>query len=208
MHPATRLPMRLPALAAALTVSLAACADGTDPTAPAASAGTVAALSRTAGPPNAPAPSQAQVQYEIKFMTDMIDHHHMAIMMSEMCLERAIHEELIAQCEQIIAAQSAEIEQMQGWLQEWYGLSYEPQMKPGDMKMMERMAAMSPEEFEIAFMEMMIKHHTKAVKEGERCLERAYHEELRELCANIVETQTEEITLLQSWLCAWYGICR
>jgi len=73
---------------------------------------------------------------------------------------------------------------------------------------MEKLAALSPEEFEIAFMEMMIKHHAKAVKEGEHCLERAYHEELRQLCENIIATQTEEIALMQAWLCAWYGICR
>ena len=34
-----------------------------------------------------------------------------------------------------------------------------------------------------------------------------HHEELRELCENIIATQTAEIELMQSWLCHWYGIC-
>ena len=43
---------------------------------------------------------------------------------------------------------------------------------------------------------------------GEHCLDKAYHTALQQLCQNIVQTQTEEMALMQSWLCAWYGICR
>lgn len=80
-------------------------------------------------------------------------------------------------------------------------------MKPGAMRQMERMAALSPAEFEIAFMGMMIKHHAKAVKAGEHCLVRAYHAELEALCEDIIATQTREIALMESLRCAWYGIC-
>ena len=156
----------------------------------------------------APAPSQRTARYEIDFMQDMIDHHAMAVMMAEMCVDKAVHKELRRLCEDIIAAQTAEIEQMQSWLQQWYGISYAPQMKPADQRMMERLAALSPQEFEIAFMQMMIEHHEKAVREGETCLRRAYHPELIELCENIIEAQTAEIELMQEWLCAWYGICQ
>lgn len=43
----------------------------------------------------------------------MIDHHHMAVETSEICLAKAVHAELRQMCEQIIAAQSREIEQLQ-----------------------------------------------------------------------------------------------
>ena len=59
-----------------------------------------------------------------------------------------------------------------------------------------------------AFMEMMIKHHSKAVKEAEQCLERAEHSEMRSLCQNIITTQTAEIQQLETWLCQWYGECQ
>lgn len=36
-------------------------------------------------------------------------------------MDRAYHAELRALCENIIVAQSAEIEQMQTWLCQWYG---------------------------------------------------------------------------------------
>jgi uncharacterized protein (DUF305 family) len=157
---------------------------------------------------SAPAPSPSTSNFEIKFMTDMIDHHQMAVMMAEMCIAKAIHPELRSLCESIRTAQMAEIEEMQAWLQDWYGITYQPVMKPGDQQMMERLAALSGAEFEIAFMEMMIKHHEKAIKEGQHCLDKAYHAELRELCQNIITTQSAEIALMETWLCQWYGQCR
>jgi uncharacterized protein (DUF305 family) len=102
----------------------------------------------------------------------------------------------------------AGIEKMRAWLQNWYGITYEPVMKPGDEKMMERLASLSGAEFEIAFMDMMIKHHEKAIKEGRHCLDKAYHAELRELCDSIIRTQSAEIAQMQTWLCQWYGECR
>ena len=157
---------------------------------------------------SAPAPSRSASNFEVKFMTDMIDHHHMAVMMADMCIAKAIHPELRSLCENIRTAQMTEIEEMQAWLQDWYGITYEPMMKPGDEKMMERLASLSGAEFEIAFMEMMIKHHEKAIKEGRHCLDKASHAELRNLCENIIRTQSAEIARMQTWLCQWYGECR
>lgn len=154
-----------------------------------------------------PAPDKSTAKYEIAFMQDMIDHHAMAIMMSEMCLEKAVHDELRTLCQEIISAQQQEITEMQSWLLEWYGISYSPQMKPGEMRMMEKMAQMSGAEFEIEFMEMMIKHHLKAIREASKCVDRVYHGQLRELCENIITSQAAEIEQMRTWLCQWYGIC-
>ena len=90
----------------------------------------------------------------------------------------------------------------------WYGISYEPMMKRGAERQLDKMAEMSSSEFEIAFMEDMIRHHARAIRDGEHCLERAYHEQLIELCESIIEAQSEEIELMQAWLCEWYGECR
>jgi uncharacterized protein (DUF305 family) len=154
-----------------------------------------------------PAPKKAQAKFEIKWMTGMIDHHHMAVMMGELCVDRAVHPELVAMCEEMVSAQMAEIEQMQGWLLDWYGVVYEPQMKPRDERMIARMADMEGEEFEMAFMEMMIRHHSQAIREGRVALRRTYHPELRDLAANIIETQSVEIVIMREWLCDWYGRC-
>lgn len=155
-----------------------------------------------------PAPATETARYEVAFIEDMIDHHAMAVHMATMCEEKAVHEDLAALCAEMRAAQQQEIESMQAWLQDWYGVSHAPVMKRGHEREMAKLAALSPEQFEIAFMEMMIKHHAGAIREGSRCLERAYHDALLDLCAGIIETQAMEIQLMRSWLCEWYAICR
>lgn len=55
-------------------------------------------------------------------MRSMIRHHWGAIREAEKCLDRAEHQDLLAQCEEIKSVQLGEIEMMQTWLQEWYAL--------------------------------------------------------------------------------------
>lgn len=153
----------------------------------------------------APAPDTSTARYEIDFLERMIDHHAMAVEMSSLCDGRAVHPELLSMCSQIVSAQQEEIAMMQSWLQGWYGVSHEPMM--GGMRQMEKLAALSGAEFEVAFMQMMIKHHRGAVREGSQCMDRAYHEELRTMCEDMVVTQTLEIGQMREWLCAWYSIC-
>ncbi len=154
-----------------------------------------------------PAPTRSQAEYEIRFMTEMIDHHAMAVMMAEMCVSKAVHDELRALCEDIIATQQQEIATMQTWLQTWYNVTHAPEMPRGMQEHMDRMAEMSGAEFEIEFMKMMIRHHWKAVVRASGCIDRAYHPELIAMCADIVEAQVAEIQQLRTWLCDWYSVC-
>lgn len=59
--------------------------------------------------------------FEQRFIEAMISHHQGAIDMAEMALQMSEREEIRILAEAIIAAQDAEIEMMQGWLEEWYG---------------------------------------------------------------------------------------
>src|SRR5699024_7584054 len=108
---------------------LTACSDLTQPTDPLRAGG--ASLADAA---SAPAQGPMAANYEIRFMEGMIDHHMMAVMTGELCIEKAVHEELRSLCEQIVGTQIQEIQTMQSWLSDWYGVSYEPQMKPGMTK--------------------------------------------------------------------------
>ena len=204
-RPPTR-PRRARLVACLASVAVGACAPDAAlvPRQPHDAAAILAAAPGTA---SAPAPDRRTARWEIDFMQDMIDHHMMAVMTARVCVEKAVHEELRALCQDIIAAQSAEMEQMQSWLRQWYGVSHEPRMTPGMELKVEKLASLSGAEFEIAFMEMMIRHHEKAIKKGEECLDRAYHAELRQLCENIIAAQTEEIARMRAWLCEWYGEC-
>lgn len=55
------------------------------------------------------------------FIENMIVHHESAIAMSEILLQSTRREELEQLAQDIIAAQSREIDLLQGWLKEWYG---------------------------------------------------------------------------------------
>jgi uncharacterized protein (DUF305 family) len=154
-----------------------------------------------------PAPGNAAARYEQDFLQDMIHHHMMAVHMASLCEGRAVHPEFLATCTQIVTTQQQEITTMQSWLHDWYGAMHDPAMTPGHMREMEKLAALAGAEFEVAFMQIMIKHHHGAVRQGTRCMERAYHEELRTLCEDMVVTQTLEIGQMRDWLCEWYQIC-
>jgi uncharacterized protein (DUF305 family) len=55
---------------------------------------------------------------------------------------------------------------MQSWLQPWYGITYEPRMTPGMERQVEELASRSGAEFEVEFLEEMIRHHAKVAREG------------------------------------------
>lgn len=157
---------------------------------------------------SAPAPEPRRAEYEIGFLTGMVDHHAMAVQMASICQTKAVHAELAELCTDMRTAQQSEIVQMQAWLQGWYGVMHEPVMKPSDMQQMEKMAALSGAAFEIEFMDMMTRHHLVALREAAGCLWRAYHGELTDLCEGMIEDQLLEIQAMQLWLCQWYGRCK
>ncbi|NMR32281.1 DUF305 domain-containing protein [Crystallibacter degradans] len=185
-----RISKRIPAAAASAVLALGAVVGTGAVTAPAVA--------------DAPAQSEAAASYEVGFLQDMIDHHAMAVAMSQTCLQKATHQELKELCQSILEAQQQEIGQMQTWLHDWYGITYEPKMSEGDMRSMDRFETYTGAEYEIRFMQSMIRHHWAAVREAEECLESAEHAELTELCSNIREVQLAEISQMQTWLEQWY----
>ena len=76
---------------------------------------------------------------EVRFLQGMIDHHQMALDMAQHCLERASTPVVVDLCQNVIDAQSAEISKMQGWLLEWYGITYTPMSMLEMMEMMDMM---------------------------------------------------------------------
>jgi uncharacterized protein (DUF305 family) len=157
---------------------------------------------------DAPAGDPEVAAYEVEFLTMMIDHHQMAVHMSELCLERAVHDKLSRLCERIMETQAEEIALMQSWLLDWYGIEHEPAMDdPAHHEQMMMLQELSGEAFEAAFLAMMISHHAMAVEDGSECVATAEHRELRTLCRRIVASQQREIMQMRMWLCRWYGEC-
>lgn len=79
---------------------------------------------------------------EVRYLEGMIDHHQMALDMAQDCLTKATTESVKTLCQNILDAQSAEIETMQGWLSTWYGIDYAPMPMSDFMDMMDMMDMM------------------------------------------------------------------
>jgi uncharacterized protein (DUF305 family) len=153
-----------------------------------------------------PAPERDQRRFEENFLTAMIDHHFGGVKMAELCTGRTLHPELQKLCDEIKAAQTAEITKMQSWLQSWYGINHAPELDRKMQRQIDALSKLTGAEFEKAFMTAMIKHHSDAAKESIECLNQAYHPEMLNLCAMMIGAQGDEIAMMRIWLQQWYGI--
>ncbi len=61
------------------------------------------------------------VPYDLRFIEAMIPHHEGAIAMAQDALQKTEHAEIRDLAQAILAAQRAEIEQMEQWKLDWYG---------------------------------------------------------------------------------------
>lgn len=156
------------------------------------------------------APITRAERAELRFLEGMMDHHQMALDMANDCGQKAQDQTLRTLCENIIAAQSAEIAQMQGWLKDWYGVEYAPMpmdthSMPGmsmpdpamSMGMMAGLNQLEGRAYEIAWVESMIDHHDDALHMSERLLQQVVHDELRTLATDIIKDQAAEIHMME-----------
>jgi len=153
-----------------------------------------------------PAPEREQRRFEIEFLTMMIDHHFGAVKMAELCDGRTVHTDLLNLCHQIKTAQTAEIAMLQGWLQNWYGVSHAPELDRKMQQQVDRLSELTGAAFEKTFMAIMIRHHAAAVDRGREALLKAWHAELLNMAAKMIGDQGDEIAMMRIWLIQWYGV--
>ncbi len=66
--------------------------------------------------------AKSGADFEIEFLSAMVDHHAMAILMAAPVLMSGHHADLYTLAEEIVIAQGREIKQMDEWLNAWYGV--------------------------------------------------------------------------------------
>jgi uncharacterized protein (DUF305 family) len=156
--------------------------------------------------------AEMAVGSELEFLAGMVPHHQGALDDAQLALERSERPEVRGLAQEIIAAQEAEIAQMNGWLDAWYpegnreGVAAE--MGAAMMHMeMPRLEGLSGDAFDRAFLEGMIMHHQMAIQMADSLLEQdlVAHEEVGTLAEEIRRTQEAEIAEMQGWLAEWYG---
>jgi hypothetical protein len=86
------------------------------------------------------------------------------------------------------------------------GGHYHGQEEAHDMSMTSMTKALEEkngEEFDKAFLELMIEHHQGAVDTASEVLQKANHAELKAFAENIIAVQTHEIDTMKTWQQAW-----
>lgn len=146
--------------------------------------------------------SHASVESEHAFLVEMIAHHEEAIDAAGE-LARSERPEMRAFGLRIIESQSAQVEQMQAWLDEWYAdrsddVDYDPMMRDLD--------DLSGDELDEAFLSDMIGHHMGAVMMSQQLIVRdlADHPAVERLAVDIRDEQTREIAMMRRWLGDWF----
>lgn len=151
-------------------------------------------------------PGMGNAPYDALFIDSMIVHHEGAIAMAEQALVDAERPEIRQLAETIISAQQAEIAQLREWRSAWYpdpGPTNGLQMETGPMEVANGSAP-----FEQRFIEAMIPHHEGAIAMARDALQKAEHQELKDLAEAIIAAQESEIGQMRRWLQEWYGIAR
>lgn len=146
--------------------------------------------------------------FDIAYMSMMIDHHKGAVEMAQAILKVSKDARIRKAAQEIIAVQNKEIIQLTGWLRSWYGVAPSQRymaMMRADMQAMMDTAMMgmmpghgsSPDR---AFLEGMMPHHQDAVEMSKLCLEKAARAELKGFCRGVIDVQSREIEQYRQWL--------
>lgn len=142
---------------------------------------------------------------ELDYLSLMILHHQEAIDTAQQVLATSDRSEMQQFAQEVIEVQSAEVQQMQTWLDQWYGeptstLSYNP--------MMRELSQLEGDELDQAFLEDMVMHHQTAVMMSQMLLHHSLveHDAVQPFAEEIVSTQRQEIHQMQTWLQEWFGV--
>lgn len=143
---------------------------------------------------------------DVMFMNMMIVHHDQAIEMAELAPNRTDNENILELAGNITEAQREENEQMAEWLRE---LGYQ---RPRDGHRMAGMASQAQlqklrnsdgKEFDRLFSDLMITHHRGGIQMAQTFSQRGSNPELIQMEKQMIETQQNEIQMMQKWQEGW-----
>lgn len=151
------------------------------------------------------ATTSSSMMGEQTFLEQMVPHHQSAIAMATVALEKAQRPQVRRLAKNIIASQEREIAEMKAWHREWFGSELEaattgPHANP-DMTQLERVAG---DDFDRAFLAMMIPHHASAITMCEGVMMGSPRSEVSTLSREITAAQAKEIGQMQQWREQWF----
>ncbi|MGW1717889.1 DUF305 domain-containing protein [Streptomyces sp. NPDC002156] len=186
----TRKTLVVMAASAALAVTLTAC--GSDDGNSSESSGAAADSASKTEDHNA---------QDVTFAQGMIPHHKGALEMAEEATEQASSAEVKSLAARIEKAQTAEIATMSGWLKTWgEDVPTSTESMPGMEAMPEMNHGSAAEDFDKAFLAMMIEHHKGAVKMATAEKAKGTYGPATAMADDVIRTQNAEITEMNKLL--------
>lgn len=146
------------------------------------------------------------------YIANMIAHHQGAVDMAKLAQANAKRPELKTMANDIISAQTTEINNMLSWQKAWGypATSGEMMVDHSGMATREEMATATTElgaktgdEFDKAFLKQMIAHHESAISMSRPSAKNAGHKEVKDLAKTVIEAQASEISQMQKWQKDW-----
>jgi len=140
---------------------------------------------------------------EAEYLAEMIPHHEEAVRAARE-LTRSPRAAMREFGEDIVRTQSAQIDQMREWLDEWYpdqreDAAYRPMMRD--------LSRLTGDDLDRAFLEDMVGHHMMAVMMSQHLLVdgTSIRPEVDALARQISDEQRAEIRQMRRWLAVWFG---
>ena len=147
---------------------------------------------------------------DVEFLQQMIPHHEQATEMAELVSDRTDRPELVEFGEKIISDQTGEIDAMQSHLsaagaEEAAGGHGGMGGMSGmmDESEMAELESLSGDDFDLAFLDMMTRHHEGAIEMAETATAEGQNAEVKQLAANIIKAQRAEIEQMADWQDEW-----
>lgn len=144
---------------------------------------------------------------DVRFLDHMAAHHQMAIEMAQMVGDRGASADVRRMAEEVVRAQTAEIDTMQAWRARWFPDEPAPApMSPDEMAMMgmamdmDAMGTATGAELDRQFLAGMIPHHAGAITMAAHAEARSERPEIRALAQTIIAAQAREIGEMQATL--------
>lgn len=145
---------------------------------------------------------------DVAFATEMIPHHAQAVEMAAMVDGKDVDPEVADLAAEIDGAQGPEIETMSGWLEEWDEPVPDPDAGMSSMEMpgmmsSEQMASLAEaegQEFQTAWLEMMVAHHSGAIDMAAAEQAEGEDPDAIALAEEIETAQAEEIAVMEELL--------
>ena len=133
--------------------------------------------------------------FERAFYSMMIPHHEAAVAMSRLVLGKTKDPQIKKWAEEIVAAQTTEIEQMRVAVEKRGGVDkhFYDMMREDMNRMMQKVVT------DRDFVEQMIPHHESAIEMAKLAPERTRDLPLLKLANDIVRSQSKEIEEFKAW---------